>query len=82
MSELTSLLKKLKPEIKAKLEANGQTYSASVRKILLKLDSTYFVGDLTIEDMRSIHLFSNTDYSDQTAFQVMWGEKIFVDNGK
>lgn len=82
MSEITSLLKKLRPEVKARLKVNEQKYSLSVRKIMLKLDSTYFVGDLTIEDMRSIHVFSNTDYADQTAFQIMWGEKIFTDNGK
>lgn len=79
MIKRLTLYDKLKPRVRAKLKENEGRYSSSVRSVIATLESTYFVGDLTIEQMRQIHLFSDTSYMDQTGFSIMWGDEIFDD---
>ena len=82
MTKIVTLYDKLKPRVRAKLKENEGKYSSSVRQVIATLESTYFVGDLTIEQMRQIHLFSDTNYAEQTAFSIMWGDEIFDDYDK
>jgi hypothetical protein len=77
MTKIPTLYEKLKPRVRAKLKENEGKYSSSVRQVIATLESTHFVGDLTIEQMRQIHLFSDTSYMDQTGFSIMWGDEIF-----
>jgi len=80
MSEMKTLYERLKPEIKDKLLQQDRKYSESVRNIIAKLDSNKFVSELTLSDVRNIHIFSDTDYMDQSAYELMWCEKLFEDD--
>tara|TARA_R110001592_G_C12702126_1_gene706849 strand:+ start:157 stop:411 length:255 start_codon:yes stop_codon:yes gene_type:complete len=77
MTKIPTLYDKLKPDVKAKLNKDEAKYSATIRKVIAKLESNHFIGDLTIDDMKTVHLFSETSYVNQTGLEFMWGEKIF-----
>ena len=77
MTKIPTLYDKLKPRVRAKLKENEGKYSSSVRQVIAKLENTYFVGDLTIDDMRRVHMFSDTSYVDQSAISIIWGDEIF-----
>jgi len=79
MTKIPTLYDKLKPRVRAKLKENEGKYSSRVRQVIAKLESTYFVQDLTIGELKRIHLFSDTDYVNQTALSIMWGDEIFDD---
>ena len=77
MTKIPTLYERLKPRVIAKLKENEGKYSTSVREVIAKFESTYFVGDLTIDDMRRVHMFSDTSYVDQSAISIIWGDEIF-----
>ena len=77
MTKIPTLYDKLKPKVKTKLKQDESKYSSSIRPVIAKLKSNHFVGNLTIDDMRTIHLFSGISYVDQTGIQFIWGEEIF-----
>ena len=79
MTKIPTLYERLKPKVRAKLKENEGKYSSSVRQVIAKLENTYFVGDLTIDDMRRVHMFSDTSYVDQSAISIIWGDEIFED---
>jgi hypothetical protein len=79
MTKIPTLYDKLKPRVRAKLKENEGKYSSIVRQVIVKLESTYFVQDLTVGELKRIHLFSDTDYVNQTALSIMWGDEIFDD---
>lgn len=79
MTKIPTLYDKLKPRVRAKLKENEGKYSSIVRQVIVKLESTYFVQDLTIGELKRIHLFSDTDYVNQTALSIIWGDEIFDD---
>ena len=79
MTKIPTLYVKLKPRVRAKLKENEGKYSSIVRQVIVKLESTYFVQDLTIGELKRIHLFSDTDYVNQTALSIIWGDEIFDD---
>ena len=77
MTKIPTLYDKLKPRVRAKLKENEGKYSSSIRQVIATLESTYFVQDLTVSELKRIHLFSDTSYVDQTAISLMWGDEIF-----
>ena len=77
MTKIPTLYDKLKPRVRAKLKENEGKYSSIIRQVIVKLESTYFVQDLTVGELKRIHLFSDTDYVNQTALSIMWGDEIF-----
>ena len=77
MSKIPTLYDKLKPRVRARLKENESRYGTSVRKVIVALESNHFVSDLTIEQVRHVHLFSDTDYTDLTAIAFMWCDEIF-----
>jgi hypothetical protein len=79
MTKIPTLYEKLKPNVKAELNKSQIKYGSTIRNVIAKLESTHFVGDLTIDDMKTVHLFSNTGYINQTGLEFAWGEKIFND---
>ena len=79
MTRIPTLYERLKPRVRAKLKENEGKYSSVVREVIAKFESTYFVGSLTIDDMRRIHMFSDTSYVDQSAISIIWGDEIFDD---
>ena len=77
MTKLPTLYNRLKPRVRAKLKENEGEYSSSVREVIAKLESKYFIGDLTVDELRRVHLFSDTSYIEQSAVSLMWGDEIF-----
>jgi len=77
MTKIPTLYDKLKPRVRARLKENEGKYSSSVRQVIGALKSNHFVSDLTIEQVRHVHLFSDTDYTDLTAIAFMWCDEIF-----
>ena len=77
MTKIPTLYDKLKPNVKAKLNKSEVKYGSTIRRVIAKLESTHFVGDLTIDDMKAVHLYSDTGYVNHTSLEFVWGEKIF-----
>jgi len=69
-----TLYDKLKPEIKAKLEANYEEYSISVGYISDKLKQTSLYSDLKIDDIRTICTFGDVWHYDLTQADLLYGE--------
>ena len=62
MTTRKSLYARLTPEAKARLEKNGLQYEFTVSRIIKKLDSTYFWSDLTVGDVSTLIIFSDSDF--------------------
>tara|TARA_R100000781_G_scaffold33689_1_gene24428 strand:- start:206 stop:442 length:237 start_codon:yes stop_codon:yes gene_type:complete len=69
-----TLYDKLKPEIKAKLEANYEEYSTAVGYISNKLKQTKLYSDLKIDDIRTICTFGDVWHYDLTQSDLLYGE--------
>jgi hypothetical protein len=52
MTKIPTLYNRLKPRVRAKLKENEGKYSSSVREVIAKLESKYFIGDLTVDELR------------------------------
>ena len=69
-----TLYDKLKPEIRAKLEANYEEYSTAVGYISDKLKQTKLYSDLKIDDIRTICTFGDVWHYDLTQSDLLYGE--------
>jgi|TARA_B100001939_G_scaffold228582_1_gene196856 hypothetical protein len=72
-----TLYDQLKPEVKQALTENQSKYKFSVNKIIDKLKSTRFYGDLTIDDISSIHTFSHIETLRVSAWDFRYGDHLF-----
>jgi len=73
-----TLYEKLKPEIKAKLEANyAEGYVASIDYIFNKLQTKNRYSELTIDDVRTLNTFASADYFQLNHIDLMYGEHLF-----
>ena len=72
-----TLYDKLKPEIKAKLEANYEEYSTAVGYISNKLKNTESYSDLKVDDIRTIHTFTDIWYNDISCLDLLYGDHLF-----
>ncbi len=73
-----TLYDRLKPEIKAKLEANYEEYSTAVGYISDKLQKTKHYSDLKIDDIRSICTFSEVWHYDLTQADILYGDWLTI----
>ena len=69
-----TLYDKLKPEIKAKLEANYEEYSIGVGYISNKLQKTTHYSDLKVDDIRTICTFGDIFVYDLTQSDILYGD--------
>ena len=69
-----TLYDKLKPEIKAKLEANYEEYSTAVGYISNKLQKTTHYSDLKVDDIRTICTFGDVWHYDLTQSDLLYGD--------
>ena len=69
-----TLYDKLKPEIKAKLEANYEEYSTAIGYISDKLQKTRHYSDLKIDDIRTICTFGDVWHYDLTQSDLLYGD--------
>jgi len=72
-----TLYDKLKPEIKDKLEANYEEYSHAVGYISDKLKTIRCYSDLKVDDIRTIHTFTDIWYNDISCLDLLYGDHLF-----
>mgnify|MGYP003151429001 FL=1 len=69
-----TLYDKLKPEIRAKLEANYEEYSTAIGYISKKLKNTTRYSELKVDDIRTICTFSDVWHYDLTQAEILYGD--------
>ena len=72
-----TLYDKLKPEIKAKLEANHAEYKVSIDYIFNKLQTKDRYSELTIDEVRTLNTFTNSEMHQTTQMDLMYGDHLF-----
>ncbi len=72
------LYDQLKPEIKAKLEASyAEGYVTSIDYIFNKLQTKDRYSELTIDEVRTLNTFSNSELYQTTQMDLMYGDHLF-----
>ena len=75
---MKTLYDQLKPEIKAKLEANyAEGYVTSIESIFKQLKTTNRYSELTIDDVKTLNTFSNSELYQTTQMDLMYGDHLF-----
>ena len=75
---MKTLYDKLKPQIKAKLEASyAEGYVTSIDYIFNKLQTKNRYSELTIDDVRTLNTFSNSELYQTTQMDLMYGDHLF-----
>ena len=74
---MKTLYDQLKPAIKAKLDAQQDEYSISINHIYDKLKNKTRYTELTIDDVKTIHTFTDMWYNDVTGLDLMYGNHLF-----
>ena len=72
-----TLYDKLKPHIKDKLDSHAEEYSISIRYIYDKLKTNDRYSDLTVDDIRTIHTFTDIWYNDISGLEILYGDHLF-----
>tara|TARA_R110002124_G_scaffold4404_7_gene26989 strand:- start:4037 stop:4270 length:234 start_codon:yes stop_codon:yes gene_type:complete len=75
---METLLKKIKPKYIEKIKSSEYKYSAS--KILAKLESVSFYGDLTISELHSIYGMCNIEGVRVSAWDIRFGDNILLED--
>lgn len=71
-----TLYDKLKPHIKDKLDAQADRY-ISIGLIYDKLKNKNQYNELTIDDIRTIHTFTDIWYKDIDSLDLIYGDHLF-----
>ena len=76
---MKTLYDQLKPEIKAKLEAHlcRICYVTSIDGIFKQLKTTNRYSELTIDEVRTLNTFSNSELYQTTQMDLMYGDHLF-----
>ena len=75
---MKTLYDQLKPEIKAKLEASyAEGYVTSIESIFKQLKTKNRYSELSIDDVRSLNTFSNSELYQTTQIDLMYGDHLF-----
>ncbi len=72
-----TLYDKLKPHIKDKLDSYAEEYAISIRYIYDKLKTNNRYSDLTVDDVKTIHTFSDIFYNDISGLELLYGDHLF-----
>jgi hypothetical protein len=73
---MKTLLKQIKPKYVESIQSSDYTYSAS--RILAKLESTTFYGDLTITEIRDIYDMCGINALRVSAWDYRFGDNILL----
>ena len=71
-----TLYDKLKPEIKDKLDAQASKY-CTIWYIYDKLKNKNQYNELTIDEVKTIHTFTDLWYRDIDSLDLMYGDHLF-----
>lgn len=75
-----TLLKKLRPEVKAALDNNKSEYDFSINLIYKELDEVILYQDLKMSTIYSIYLFSSIDMYETDIYDIKWGGNLFLED--
>ena len=75
---MKTLYDQLKPEIKAKLEASyAKGYVTSMEFIFKQLKTKDRYSELTIDEVRTLNTFTNSELHQTTQIDLMYGDHLF-----
>jgi hypothetical protein len=74
----TNLLQRLKPEFKVGLENSKLRYPEVIDRIEHLLGQHLFYGDLTIDQVKRIFLFSDVESHNRSGWDWRFGEDMFT----
>ena len=74
---MATLLEKIKPRYRKSIENSQYTYSSS--RILAKLESSNFYGDLTITEIRDIYDMCGINALRVSAWDYRFGDNILIE---
>ena len=72
-----TLYDRLKPHIKDKLDSYEEEYSTSIRYIYDKLKTNNRYSDLTVDDVKTMHTFTDIWYNDISGLELLYGDHLF-----
>ncbi len=75
---MATLLEKIKPKYRSRIEDSQYTYSSS--RILAKLESSRFYGELTISEIRDIYDMCGINALRVSAWDYRFGDNILTEN--
>ena len=73
----TTLYSRLKPDVRARLEANQLDYEFTVGAVIAKLDSSLFWDELTVRDISNLVVFSDSDMPATTS-TMLYGDANLI----
>ena len=73
---MATLLEKIKPRYRKSIENSQYTYSSS--RILAKLESSSFYGELTISEIRDIYDMCDINALRVSAWDYRFGDNILI----
>ena len=72
-----TLYDKLKPHIKDKLDSYAEEYAISINYIYDKLKNNNRYSDLTVDDVKTMHTFTDIWYNDISGLELLYGDHLF-----
>ena len=75
-NNMKTLFDKLKPHIKDKLDAQAEKYM-SIRFIYDNLKTKNQYNELTIDEVKTIHTFTDLWYRDIDSLDLIYGDHLF-----
>ena len=72
-----TLYDRLKPHIKDKLDSYEEQYETSIKYIYDKLKTNNRYSDLTVDDIKTMHTFTDIWYNDISGLDLLYGDHLF-----
>jgi hypothetical protein len=72
-----TLYDKLKPHIKDKLDSYAEEYATSIKYIYDKLKTNNRYSDLTVDDVKTMHTFTDIWCNDVSSLELLYGDHLF-----
>tara|TARA_B100000767_G_C19772723_1_gene540915 strand:+ start:180 stop:422 length:243 start_codon:yes stop_codon:yes gene_type:complete len=75
---MKTLLERLKPEIKIRLESNIPEYSSTVDHMFNVLASRTFYQDLTMSEISTLYTFGEITLLKTSVWDLKYGDNLFI----
>lgn len=74
---MKTLLERLKPNVRQKLDDNEEAFGFSVRRIKETLSNKAHFGELTISEVQDLYTFSDEHVFKVSSWDLMYGSNLF-----
>lgn len=75
---MKTLLERLKPEIKIRLESNIPEYSSTIDNMFNVLASRTFYQDLTMSEISTLYTFGEITLLKTSVWDLKYGDNLFI----